>query len=77
MSVNERFSTNRQRAEAAFGLTQTQFLSRTREAPKVDAVAVARDEKTARLKAMRLQQEASATAGKIPFAGPKRPIGSL
>ncbi|CAN7733788.1 hypothetical protein [Rhizobium sp. LjRoot258] len=57
--MNERMSKSRERAEAAFGLTQTQFLTRTRESPKIDQVVTARNEKTARLRAMRLQQEAN------------------
>ncbi len=58
--MNERMSKTRERAEAEFGLTQTQFLSRTD--PKIDPVARARNEKTAQLKAMRLQQEADTAA---------------
>ncbi|WP_018858077.1 hypothetical protein [Rhizobium sp. 42MFCr.1] len=58
--MNERMSKTRERAEAEFGLTQTQFLSRTD--PKIDPVVRARNEKTAQLKAMRLQQEAATAA---------------
>lgn len=66
--MHEPWSKNRQRAEAAFGLTQTQMLSRTQEALKIDAVATARNEKTARLRAMRLEQEAHARTGQSSHA---------
>ncbi len=68
--MHEPWSKNRERAEAAFDLTQTQMLSRTQEALKIDAVAAARNEKTARLRAMRLEQEAHARAGKSSDATP-------
>jgi len=68
--MHEPWSKSRERAEAAFGLTQTQMLSRTQEALKIDAVATARNEKTARLRAMRLEQEAQARAGKPSDATP-------
>ncbi len=60
--MNERMSKSRERAEAEFGLTQTQFLSRTGMDSKIDPVVRARNEKTAQLKAMRLQQEADTAA---------------
>ncbi|MDP9810290.1 phage anti-repressor protein [Rhizobium tibeticum] len=68
--MHEPWSKSRERAEAAFGLTQTQMLSRTKEALKIDAAATARNEKTARLRAMRLEQEAQARAGKSSHATP-------
>lgn len=60
--MTESFSKNRERAEAAFSLTQTQHLSRSRIVSEMDAVAAARDEKTARLRALRLEQDAIALA---------------
>ena len=54
----------RDRAEEAFGKTQTQFLARNRTVSEQDAVAEARDEKTARLRELRLQKEAEAAAAK-------------
>lgn len=60
--MNERMSKSRERAEAEFGLTQTQFLTRTCREPKIDPVVKARNEKTAQLRAMRLEQEANTAA---------------
>ncbi|MBB4956210.1 hypothetical protein H4S14_004305 [Agrobacterium vitis] len=60
--MTEQISKNRERAEAAFSLTQTQHLSRNRVVSEIDAVAAARDEKTARLRALRLEQDAIALA---------------
>ncbi|MBW9113601.1 hypothetical protein JNB88_08115 [Rhizobium cauense] len=60
--MNERMSKSRERAETEFGLTQTQFLSRTGKDPKIDPVVEARNEKTAQLRAKRLQQEANKAA---------------
>jgi hypothetical protein len=60
--MNERMSKSRERAEAEFGLTQTQFLSRTGMDQKIDPVVTARNEKTAQLRARRLQQEANTAA---------------
>lgn len=55
--MTEHFSNSRQRAEAAFGKTQT--LSRDRTISEIDAAALARDEKTMRLRALRKAKEAS------------------
>lgn len=60
--MTDTMSKNRERAEAAFSLTQTQHLSRSRVVSEMDAVAAARDEKTARLRALRLEQDAIALA---------------
>jgi hypothetical protein len=60
--MTESFSKSRERAEAAFSLTQTQHLSRNRIVSEMDAIATARDEKTARLRALRLEQDAIALA---------------
>jgi hypothetical protein len=62
MFMTDPISKNRERAEAAFSLTQTQHLSRSRAVSEIDAVAAARDEKTARLRALRLEQDAIALA---------------
>lgn len=48
----------RERAESAFGKTQTQSLARNRIVDESEAIAKERDAKTARLKEMRLQKEA-------------------
>lgn len=48
----------RERADRAFGKTQTQFLARNRIVAENDAIANEREAKTARLKEMRLQKEA-------------------
>lgn len=60
--MTEHISKNRERAEAAFSLTQTQHLSRNRVVSEIDAVATARNEKTARLRALRLEQDEIALA---------------
>ncbi|HEY6633243.1 MAG TPA: hypothetical protein VIZ90_17475 [Rhizobiaceae bacterium] len=49
----------RDRAEAAFSKTQTQSLSLGRIMSERDAVTLAREEKTARLKELRLEKEAA------------------
>lgn len=51
------FGGSRKRAEAAF--EKTQSLARNRTISEIDAVAQARDEKTNRLRALRLAKEAS------------------
>jgi len=52
-------SKSRDQAESAFGKTQTQFLARSRTISEIDAVAIARDAKTARLRELRLEKEAA------------------
>ncbi|WP_426239521.1 hypothetical protein [Pararhizobium sp. DWP1-1-3] len=52
----------RDQAESAFSRTQTQFMARTRTISEIDAVAAARDAKTLRLRELRLEKEAAATA---------------
>lgn len=49
----------RDQAEVAFGKTQTQSLARERSYSEIDAVAAARDAKTARLRQLRLEKEAA------------------
>jgi hypothetical protein len=49
---------SRDQAESSFSRTQTQFLARTRVVSEQDAVSQSRDEKTARLRELRLQKEA-------------------
>ena len=54
-------------AEAAFGKTQTEQLARQRSFSELDAVASAREAKTARLRELRLEKEAAdASAGVAP-----------
>lgn len=68
----ETFSNSRERAEAAFGKTQSQSLSRNRTISEIDAVVQARDEKTSRLRALRMAKEASDLAAPTPPAKTKR-----
>lgn len=70
--MSESISKNRERAEAAFSLTQTQHLSRSRAVSEIDAVTAARDEKTARLRALRLEQDAATLAKIASQSGPTR-----
>lgn len=53
---------SRDQAETSFSRTQTQFLARTRIVSEQDAVSQSRDEKTARLRELRLQKEAEEQA---------------
>jgi hypothetical protein len=55
-------------------LTQTQLLSRTRAVLEIDAIATARDEKTARLRAMRLEQAANAPIKIVKSSRAKKPV---
>lgn len=48
----------REHAESAFGKTQSQFLARSRVVSEQDAVVQARDEKTIRLRELRMAKEA-------------------
>jgi hypothetical protein len=52
----------RERAESAFARTQTQYLARSRVASERDDIAAAQIAKTNRLRALRLQKEATETA---------------
>ncbi|KQQ35310.1 MULTISPECIES: hypothetical protein [Rhizobium/Agrobacterium group] len=67
--MTETMSKSRERAEAAFAQTQTQFFSRVEAVAELNAHVAERDSKTARLKAARLAKEiedrASATAALI------------
>ena len=64
-------SKSRERAESAFGKTQSQFLARNRITSEDEAIAKARDEKTLRLRELRKAKEASDLAAGIP-AGPAK-----
>ncbi len=71
MILTETFSKSRERAEAAFGKTQshvgkTQSNGRSQPVSENDAVVQARDEKTARLRALRMAKEASDLAAAPP-----------
>jgi len=55
----------REQAEAAFGKTQTESLARNRTMSEIEAVAAARDEKTARLRELRKAKEATAFGASI------------
>ncbi|WP_137129709.1 hypothetical protein [Rhizobium sp. FY34] len=70
--MTETYSKPRQQAEIAFGKTQSQFLSRDRAHEELDAVVVARDEKTQRLREARLAKEEEARALVTAAPAPKR-----
>jgi hypothetical protein len=50
-------SKSRQRAEIAFGKTQSQFVARQRVVEERDSLVLAREEKTTRLREARLAKE--------------------
>ncbi len=62
----------REQAEVAFSKTQTQLLARNRTHSEHDAVSMARDEKTARLRELRLEKEAADLLTPAPKPGAKR-----
>ncbi|GEO86141.1 MULTISPECIES: hypothetical protein [Alphaproteobacteria] len=64
--MTETHSKARMQAEAAFGKTQSQFLARNRVISENDAVVQERDEKTMRLRALRIAKEADATVTTAP-----------
>ena len=55
--MTETYSKPRQQAELAFTRAQSDFLARDRALEEVDAVTMARDEKTRRLREARLAKE--------------------
>lgn len=61
----------REQADAAFGKTQSQSLARNRVISEIDAVVQQRDEKTSRLRALRLEKEANELAASASSAGAK------
>lgn len=64
--MTEKHSKSRQQAETAFSKTQSQFLARERALEEIDTIAVAREEKTLRLREARLareQQDDAASTG--------------
>lgn len=61
-TLTENSKKSRDQAETAFSKTQTQFLALNRITSEHDAVSAARDAKTARLREMRLEREASELA---------------
>jgi hypothetical protein len=62
MILTENSTKARDQAETAFSRTQTQFMARNRTISEIDAVAAERDAKTQRLRELRLEKEAAATA---------------
>ncbi|CAN7622424.1 hypothetical protein LJR098_005962 [Rhizobium sp. LjRoot98] len=60
--MTENSTKARDQAETAFSRTQTQFMARNRTISEIDAVAAERDAKTQRLRELRLEKEAAATA---------------
>ena len=64
---------SRERAEAAFAKTQSQFLARNRIIDEHDAIVQARDEKTIRLRELRKAKEASDLAAGLSTATAKSP----
>jgi hypothetical protein len=70
--LTENFSKSRQRAEAAF--RKVQSLSRDSAISEIDAAAQARDEKTIRLRALRMAKEAGNLAS-VPSLEKPDPSG--
>jgi hypothetical protein len=70
LTANSRRS--RDQAETAFSKTQTQSLSLGRIVSEQDAVSRAREEKTARLRELRLQKEAADQLAAAIAPAPKR-----
>ena len=70
MSANSRKP--RDQAESAFSKTQTQSLSLGRIVSEQDAVSRAREEKTARLRELRLEKEAADQLATAIAPAPKR-----
>jgi len=64
--VTQNSTKTREQAEVAFGKTQTQFLNRNRTISEIDDVAAEREAKTARLRELRLEREASEAAAPAP-----------
>ena len=60
--MTENSTKARDQAESAFSRTQTQFMARNRTISEIDAVAAEREAKTRRLRELRLEKEAAATA---------------
>jgi hypothetical protein len=73
--LNNTISKSRERAELAFGKTQSQFLARNRLVAENDAVVQARDEKTLRLRELRKAKEASDLAAGIGAKPTRAPKG--
>jgi hypothetical protein len=69
--LTERWSKSRQQAESAFSKTQSQSLARDRVISEEDAAVRARDEKTMRLRELRMAREGGDSAAP-PIATPKR-----
>jgi len=67
------FSKSRQQAESAFSKTQTQAIARSRAFEELDSIAVARQEKNARLREARLAKELQEETTANTFAAPARP----
>ncbi|MBX9455368.1 MAG: hypothetical protein KL863_04760 [Rhizobium sp.] len=55
--MTQTHSRSRQQAEAAFGETQTEFFARGQAMDALESIALARDEKTARLREARKAKE--------------------
>ena len=63
---------SRERAESAFGKTQSQSLARNRTLSEEDAVVRARDEKTTRLRELRKAKEAEDLATRVSKSSSKK-----
>ncbi|UVC12358.1 hypothetical protein IHQ71_30560 (plasmid) [Rhizobium sp. TH2] len=55
--MTQTHSRSRQQAEVAFGKTQTEFFARGQAMDALDSIALARDEKTVRLREARKAKE--------------------
>jgi hypothetical protein len=71
-NLTANFRRSRDQAETAFSKTQTQSLSLGRIVSEQDAVSRAREEKTARLRELRLQKEAADQLAAAIAPAPKR-----
>ena len=72
LTANSR--TSRDQAESAFSKTQTHSLSLGRIVSEQDAVSRAREEKTARLRELRLEKEAADRLAAAVAPAPKRKV---
>ncbi|PIO96440.1 hypothetical protein [Pleomorphomonas carboxyditropha] len=68
----EQYSKPRQQAEIAFGKTQSQFFARGRAFEELDSITAARNEKTLRLREVRLAKELQDSIAPAAKPAPKR-----
>jgi hypothetical protein len=73
--MTETLSKSREQAESLFTKTQSQFMARSRVIEEHDAVAQAREEKTKRLRELRIAKAASERASAASALLKKRGTG--